>query len=93
MISVAYASYLVGVVFHGLRTFTTDARRYTELSFDERHIFWKKVQSAAFLALMPLFLALGAVSRLLDARTLHSSRRTNGRISTSGESFPPPWRI
>jgi len=64
MISVAYASYLAGVVYHGLRTFTTDARRYGELSFDERHIFWKKVQTAAFLALMPLFLALGLAWRL-----------------------------
>ena len=72
MIGVAYVSYLAGVVYHGLRTFTTDARRYTELSFDERHIFWKKVQSAAFLALMPLFLALGAASRLATPGSGHS---------------------
>ncbi len=72
MISVAYASYLAGVVYHGLRTFARDARRYTELTFDERHLFWKKVQTAAFLALMPPFLALGAVSRLLGTRALTS---------------------
>lgn len=52
-----------------LRGFVTDARRYRELSFDERHLFWKRVQSWVFLALMPVFLVLGVLTRALDRRS------------------------
>ncbi len=58
-----------------LREFLTDARGYRELTFDERHLFWKKVQSWAFLALMPAFLVLGAISRVLERRSLDAGAR------------------
>ncbi len=60
----ALASYLARVLYHGARTFVIDARRYSELRFEERHVFWKKVQTAAFIALAPVFLALGLAWRL-----------------------------
>ncbi|MFH1150989.1 MAG: hypothetical protein V1748_11005 [Actinomycetota bacterium] len=52
----------------GFRRWLADARGYADLDADHRHLFWKKVQVAAFLALMPLFVALGAGSRLVGKR-------------------------
>jgi hypothetical protein len=60
----ALAFYLARVLCHGIRTFIIDARRYPELRFEERHVFWKKVQTAAFIALAPAFLVLGLAWRL-----------------------------
>lgn len=60
----AFVFYFARVAYHGLRTFIIDARRYGELGFDERHLFWKKVQTTAFIALMPAFIVLGAAGRL-----------------------------
>ncbi|MBU1669810.1 MAG: hypothetical protein KKF41_01720 [Actinobacteria bacterium] len=63
---------LVGLVVRrvvgGFRRWLSEARSYGELDDDRRHLFWKKLQVAAFLALMPLFVALGAVSRAVGKR-------------------------
>ncbi len=53
------------IVYGGVRGFVADARRYRNLNPGERHMFWKRLQAAAFLALLPVFLVLGALSRLL----------------------------
>lgn len=53
------------IVYVSIRRFVTDARRYRTLNPDERHMFWKRLQAAVFLALLPVFLLLGAASRLL----------------------------
>lgn len=52
-----------------LRGFVTDARRYRELTYDERHLFWKRVQSWVFLAMMPVFLVPGVFARMLERRS------------------------
>ena len=51
-----------------LRDFLADARAYRDLSYDQRNLFWKSIQAWTFLALMPVFLALGAVGRLCRGR-------------------------
>ena len=51
-----------------LKDFLADARAYRDLSYDERNLFWKRIQAWTFLALMPVFLALGAVGRLCRGR-------------------------
>lgn len=56
--------YLVRVAVSGVRIWVNDLRRYPELPPEQRHAFWKKLQVAACLALLPAFLALGAFSRL-----------------------------
>jgi hypothetical protein len=60
---------LAGMMVESIRDFVAQARSYGELSFDERHLFWKKIQAVSFLALMPVFLALGAASRVLGRGT------------------------
>lgn len=60
----AFFFYLARVAVSGVRLWVNDLLRYRELGPDHRHIFWKKAQAAAFLALMPAFLALGAAWRL-----------------------------
>jgi hypothetical protein len=60
---------LAGMMVESIRDFLTQARAYGELSFDERHLFWKKIQAVAFLVLMPVFLALGAAWRVLGGCT------------------------
>lgn len=52
----------------GSRRWLADARGYADLDADHRHLFWKKVQVAAFLALMPLFIVAGVVTRLVGKR-------------------------
>lgn len=68
MMSMVLVVELARVVFHGIEGFVVDARRYGELSFDERHLFWKRAQSAAFVALMPGFLVVGGIARSLAGR-------------------------
>jgi hypothetical protein len=67
----APAFHLARVAVRGTARFLADARAYGGLNRDERHLFWKRVQAAAFLALMPVFLAMGvacrAVSRLFPS--------------------------
>ncbi len=60
----ARAFNLARMMAFNLREFLDDVRAYRGLSFDERHLFWKRIQAWIFLALMPVFLALGAVCRL-----------------------------
>jgi hypothetical protein len=64
----ARALNIAKMAYGSLRGFLIDARRYRELGFDERHLFWKRVQSWVFLAVMPVFLALGAASRAIWRR-------------------------
>jgi hypothetical protein len=71
----ARALNIVRMLTGWLRGFITDARRYRELSFDERHLFWKGVQSWVFVALMPFFLAMGAVWKALEARRSREGSR------------------
>ena len=52
----------------GLKRWLADAAGYSRLDADHRHLFWKRVQAAALLALMPLFIALGIASRVLGRR-------------------------
>ncbi|MBU4194441.1 MAG: hypothetical protein KKE79_09230 [Actinobacteria bacterium] len=57
---------LAMIVYGGVRRFVADARSYRSLNPDERHMFWKRLQAAALIALLPVFLVLGAASRLLQ---------------------------
>ena len=60
----ARALNLARMMVFSLRDFLADARAYRDLTFDQRHLFWKRIQAWVFLAVMPVFLALGAVCRL-----------------------------
>jgi len=53
------------IIYAGIRGFVADALEYRDLNPDERHMFWKRLQAAAFLALLPVFLVLGAASRFI----------------------------
>ncbi len=61
MISMALAVEFTRIMFESLKRLARDALRYDELTYDERHFLWKRVQTALFIALMPVFLALGAL--------------------------------
>jgi hypothetical protein len=50
---------------HHFKKIISDARNYPNLDYGERHIFWRKLQALLFLALFPLFLCLGILSRTL----------------------------
>ncbi len=55
-----------------LRTRTAGLLRqclhYRDIPASEKPVFWREVQALAFLVLLPFFLFLGAVSRLLGRR-------------------------
>jgi hypothetical protein len=68
-LSVGILALALRTAFAGFRRWLADASRYGELDADHRHLFWKRVQVAAFLAVMPLFVALGALSRALKRGT------------------------
>jgi len=51
------------IIYGGIRRFVADACDYRNLNPDERHMFWKRLQAAAFLALLPVFLVIGALSK------------------------------
>lgn len=78
----AFFFYLTRVAVGGIRLWANDLRRYGELDHDARHVFWKKVQVAAFLLLMPLFMALGAGWRL--ARLTRAGRPGARPARTAG---------
>jgi hypothetical protein len=61
MISMALAVEFTRIMFESFKRFARDALRYDELTYDERDSLWKRVQVAFFIALMPVFLALGAL--------------------------------
>jgi len=61
MISMALAVEFTRIMFESFKRFARDALRYDELTYDERDSLWKRVQIAFFIALMPVFLALGAL--------------------------------
>lgn len=73
--------YLARVAVAGARVWVNDLRRYGELDPDQRHVLWKKAQVAAFLLLMPFFMALGAASRLVGL--------ARGAASRAGRRTPP----
>ena len=63
MISMALSVEFTRIMFESFKRFARDALHYDELTYDDRHFLWKRVQTAFFIALMPVFLALGAFAK------------------------------
>jgi hypothetical protein len=48
-----------------IKKILSDIRDYPNMDYGQRHVFWRKLQALLFLALFPLFLCLGILSRAL----------------------------
>jgi hypothetical protein len=46
-----------------LKKIFSDFKNYPNMDYGQRHVFWRKLQALLFLALFPVFLGMGILSR------------------------------